>query len=163
MADELSPWIRTFALCINKRSAFTMCTFPRSFQSSCYIWSFVWKRFLCVHTVCTWGPSAPDLACSVSEDAADPESIELVANEVLAMQMPTTPAHLQNLTEEIRLKVGELGHIESILQQSADDIQTAKTLLERARTARWSLTPHCLHRFWPGQQRSSGGKKSKKT
>lgn len=94
------------------------------------------KVFVSTHTVDTRGPRSPDLARSVSEDAADPESIELVANEVLAMQLPTTPAHLQNLTEEIRQKVGELGHIESILQQSADDIQRAETLLERARGAR---------------------------
>ncbi|XP_037552178.1 laminin subunit beta-1 [Nematolebias whitei] len=72
----------------------------------------------------------------LTQDAADPESIELVANEVLSMQMPTTPAHLQNLTEEIRQRVGELGHIENILQQSADDIQRAEVLLDRASRAR---------------------------
>uniref|UniRef100_A0A7N9AT11 Laminin, beta 1a n=1 Tax=Mastacembelus armatus TaxID=205130 RepID=A0A7N9AT11_9TELE len=71
----------------------------------------------------------------LTQDAADPESIELVANEVLAMQMPTTPAQLQNLTEEIRQKVRELGHVETILQQSADDIQKAENLLDQARQA----------------------------
>lgn len=71
-----------------------------------------------------------------SEDAADLESIELVANEVLAMQMPTTPEQLQNLTDEIRQKVEELGGVESILQQSAGDIQRAEELLEEARKAR---------------------------
>lgn len=72
----------------------------------------------------------------VLEEAADLESIELVANEVLAMQMPTTPAQLQNLTSEIRQKVGELGGVENILQQSADDIQRAENLLEQARRVR---------------------------
>lgn len=72
----------------------------------------------------------------LTQDAADLESVELVANEVLAMQMPTTPAQMQNLTNEIRQKVGELGHVETILQQSADDIQRAETLLEQARRAR---------------------------
>uniref|UniRef100_A0A8C4NRP5 Laminin subunit beta-1 n=1 Tax=Dicentrarchus labrax TaxID=13489 RepID=A0A8C4NRP5_DICLA len=71
----------------------------------------------------------------LTQDAADLESIELVANEVLAMQMPTTPAQLQNLTDEIRQKVGELGHVETILQQSADDIQKAENLLDQARRA----------------------------
>lgn len=71
----------------------------------------------------------------LTQDAADLESVELVANEVLAMQMPTTPAQMQNLTNEIRQKVGELGHVETILQQSADDIQRAETLLEQARRA----------------------------
>uniref|UniRef100_A0A7N6A212 Laminin, beta 1a n=1 Tax=Anabas testudineus TaxID=64144 RepID=A0A7N6A212_ANATE len=71
----------------------------------------------------------------LTQDAADLESIELVANEVLAMQMPTTPALLQNLTDEIRQKVGELGHVENILQQSAEDIQRAENLLDQARQA----------------------------
>ncbi|XP_074521308.1 laminin subunit beta-1a [Halichoeres trimaculatus] len=71
----------------------------------------------------------------LTQDAADLESVELVANEVLAMQMPTTPAQMQNLTNEIRKKVRELGHVETILQQSSDDIQRAETLLEQARRA----------------------------
>uniref|UniRef100_A0A3P8X3L1 Laminin subunit beta-1 n=1 Tax=Cynoglossus semilaevis TaxID=244447 RepID=A0A3P8X3L1_CYNSE len=71
----------------------------------------------------------------LTQDAADLESVELVANEVLQMQMPTTPAQLQNLTEEIRQKVGELGDVESILQQSTDDIQKAENLLDQARQA----------------------------
>lgn len=58
-----------------------------------------------------------------------------MANEVLAMQMPTTPAQLQNLTDEIRRKVGELGNVEAILQQSADDVQRAEALLDQARQA----------------------------
>lgn len=82
------------------------------------------------------------VVCVVSEDAADLESIELVANEVLAMQMPSTPAQLQNLTEEIRQKLGELGHVENILQQSAADIQRAQNLLDQARTARYVTPVH---------------------
>lgn len=64
-----------------------------------------------------------------------------MANEVLAMQMPTAPGQLQNLTEEIRQKVGDLGHVEDILQQSADDIQRAESLLEEARQARYQTKP----------------------
>ncbi|XP_061591132.1 laminin subunit beta-1a isoform X2 [Cololabis saira] len=72
----------------------------------------------------------------LTQDAADLESIELVATEVLAMQMPTTPAQLQTLTNEIRQKVQELGHVETILQQSADNIQQAENLLDQAQRAR---------------------------
>ncbi|KAM6937035.1 laminin subunit beta-1-like [Xenentodon cancila] len=72
----------------------------------------------------------------LTQDAADLESIELVANEVLTMQMPTTPAQLQSLTDEIRQKVRELGHVETILQQSGDNIQKAENLLEQAQRAR---------------------------
>ncbi|XP_058501372.1 laminin subunit beta-1a [Solea solea] len=71
----------------------------------------------------------------LTHEAADLESIELVANEVLQMQMPTTPAQLQNLTDEIREKVGELGHVETILQQSTDNIERAENLLNQARRA----------------------------
>lgn len=60
-----------------------------------------------------------------------------MANEVLAMQMPTSASQLQNLTDEIRQKVGELGHVETILQQSAGDIYRAEELLEQAVAARW--------------------------
>lgn len=59
-----------------------------------------------------------------------------MANEVLAMQMPTTPSQLQNLTNEIRQKVEELGGVEAILQQSADDILRAENLLEEAHSAK---------------------------
>lgn len=71
----------------------------------------------------------------LTQDAADLESIELVANEVLAMQMPTSPEQLQNLTEEIRLRVSELGSIEDILEQSSQDIRRAEGLLGQARQA----------------------------
>lgn len=64
------------------------------------------------------------------------ESIEKVANEVLAMQMPTTREQLQNLTDEIRKMVGELGDVETILQQSNDDSERAESLLKQARQAR---------------------------
>lgn len=72
----------------------------------------------------------------LTQDGADLESIEAVANEVLQMQMPTTPAQLQNLTEEIRERVGSLTDVEDILNQSAADILRAESLLEQARKAR---------------------------
>lgn len=64
------------------------------------------------------------------------ESIEAVANEVLAMQMPSTPAQLQNLTDEIRERVRDLAQVETILNQSADDVQRAENLLKQAGRAR---------------------------
>uniref|UniRef100_A0A8C1W3S8 Laminin, beta 1a n=1 Tax=Cyprinus carpio TaxID=7962 RepID=A0A8C1W3S8_CYPCA len=72
----------------------------------------------------------------LTQDGADLESIEAVANEVLQMQMPTTPAQLQNLTAEIRERVGSLTEVEDILNQSAADILRAESLLEQARNAR---------------------------
>nr|XP_015207975.1 PREDICTED: laminin subunit beta-1 [Lepisosteus oculatus] len=69
------------------------------------------------------------------QDGADLESIEAVANEVLEMQMPTTPAQLQNLTDEIRERVGSLSDVEAILTQSSADIHRAETLLDEAKKA----------------------------
>ncbi|XP_061679581.1 laminin subunit beta-1a isoform X2 [Syngnathoides biaculeatus] len=69
----------------------------------------------------------------LTEEGADLESIQKVADEVLAMQMPTTREQLQNFTDEIREKVGELGNVETILQQSTDNIERATILLEQAR------------------------------
>lgn len=74
-----------------------------------------------------------------SEEGADLESIEAVANEVLQMQMPTTPAQLQNLTADIRERVASLSDVADILNQSAADIERAETLLEQARKARSEL------------------------
>uniref|UniRef100_A0A8C1HLC7 Laminin subunit beta-1 n=1 Tax=Cyprinus carpio carpio TaxID=630221 RepID=A0A8C1HLC7_CYPCA len=76
----------------------------------------------------------------LTQDGADLESIEAVANEVLQMQMPTTPAQLQNLTAEIRERVGSLTDVEDILNQSAADILRAESLLEQARKARKEAT-----------------------
>uniref|UniRef100_A0AAY4BRF8 Laminin subunit beta-1 n=1 Tax=Denticeps clupeoides TaxID=299321 RepID=A0AAY4BRF8_9TELE len=76
----------------------------------------------------------------LTQDGADLESIEKVANEVLEMQMPTTPAQLQNLTDEIRERVGSLSEVEVILNQSAADIQRAESLLEQARKASTEAT-----------------------
>lgn len=87
-----------------------------------------------------------------SEDGADLESIEAVANEVLQMQMPTTPAQLQNLTAEIRERVGSLTDVEDILNQSANDIIRAESLLEQARKARsemYSIPENRLKQLLP--------------
>ena len=72
----------------------------------------------------------------VADERADVSVIEAVANEVLALDMPTSPAQLQELTNEIKEKVDTLTGVESVLIQSAKDIQTAETLLQQARTAR---------------------------
>nr|XP_027782182.1 laminin subunit beta-1 [Marmota flaviventris] len=76
----------------------------------------------------------------LTEDSADLDSIEAVANEVLKMEMPSTPQQLQNLTEDIRERVESLSQVEVILQQSAADIARAEMLLEEAKRASKSAT-----------------------
>lgn len=62
--------------------------------------------------------------------------IEAVANEVLALEMPASAEKLQELTMEIRERVGALTSVDAILRQSAEDIRMAEALLRRAKEAR---------------------------
>ncbi|XP_002913688.2 laminin subunit beta-1 isoform X1 [Ailuropoda melanoleuca] len=76
----------------------------------------------------------------LTQDSADLDSIEAVADEVLKMGMPSTPQQLQNLTQDIRERVESLSQVELILQQSAADVARAEMLLEEAKRASKNAT-----------------------
>ncbi|KAK5849033.1 hypothetical protein PBY51_008708 [Eleginops maclovinus] len=71
----------------------------------------------------------------LTNEKADIAVIEAVSNEVLALEMPASTEKLKELTNEIREKVGTLSNVETILGQSAKDIQAAEALLQQAQAA----------------------------
>lgn len=123
MEALLAPW---FSVSLGRRFA-PWLSFLRQ-QSDKILSTETWwgKLSLYIFIICV----------HLVEDSADLDSIEAVANEVLNMEMPSTPQQLQALTEDIRERVESLSDVEVILQQSAGDIARAEMLLEEAKKAR---------------------------
>lgn len=79
------------------------------------------------------------MSCSsafCSEDAADPESIEKVALQVLSITLPFNQTTLDKITTEIRDSLSNLTNVEAILNETADHVNKAKELLSKAKDAK---------------------------
>ena len=71
-----------------------------------------------------------------SEEGADPDSIEAVANHVLELSIPASPLQIRHLADEIKDRVRSLSNVDAILAQTQDDVRKAEQLLLDAKRAR---------------------------
>ncbi|RMB98930.1 hypothetical protein DUI87_24475 [Hirundo rustica rustica] len=72
----------------------------------------------------------------LSQEGADPESIEVVAGRVLELSLPAAPDQIHRLAEEIKKRVRSLASVDAILEQTASDVHQAGQLLQDAQRAR---------------------------
>ncbi|KAJ8393455.1 hypothetical protein AAFF_G00059280 [Aldrovandia affinis] len=72
----------------------------------------------------------------LTEEGADPESIEKVAQQVLAISLPVNNSMLALLVKEIRTSIANLSDVENIFNSSSAHLRTAKQLLVDAQNAK---------------------------
>ncbi|XP_062248507.1 laminin subunit beta-1 [Platichthys flesus] len=72
----------------------------------------------------------------LTEEGADPESIEKVALQVLAIQLPFNKTTLDNMVMRIKDGMSNLTNMEGIVNQTLQHISKAKELLEEAQEAK---------------------------
>ncbi|XP_077307783.1 laminin subunit beta-2-like isoform X2 [Lithobates pipiens] len=72
----------------------------------------------------------------LSQDGADPDSIEIVASRVLELSIPATPQQIQRLAAEIKERVNALSNVDAILDHTATDVRKAEQLLTEAKRAK---------------------------
>ncbi|MEE6502312.1 hypothetical protein FKM82_004476 [Ascaphus truei] len=72
----------------------------------------------------------------LSQEGADPDSIEMVASRVLDLSIPATPQQIRQLAEEIKDRVSSLSNVDAILDQTAGDVRRADQLLHDAKKAK---------------------------
>ncbi|XP_030208382.1 LOW QUALITY PROTEIN: laminin subunit beta-2, partial [Gadus morhua] len=72
----------------------------------------------------------------LTEEGADPESIEKVALQVLSITLPLNQTGLDRILGEIKESLTHLSAIQGVFNHSREDIALAKDLLERSKTAK---------------------------
>uniref|UniRef100_A0A7N6BZT2 Laminin, beta 2 (laminin S) n=1 Tax=Anabas testudineus TaxID=64144 RepID=A0A7N6BZT2_ANATE len=72
----------------------------------------------------------------LTQEGADPDSIEAVANRVLELSIPASPLQIRQLADEIKERVRSLSNVDAILKRTQDDVRMAEQLLLDAKRAR---------------------------
>ncbi|XP_075430559.1 laminin subunit beta-1-like isoform X2 [Ascaphus truei] len=72
----------------------------------------------------------------LTEEGADPESIELVARQVLNISLPVSPNDIATLLKEIKDSIANLSGVDKILNSTSESLAIAKELLNQAVTAK---------------------------
>ncbi|XP_036049161.1 laminin subunit beta-2 [Onychomys torridus] len=72
----------------------------------------------------------------LSQEGADPDSIEMVATRVLELSIPASPEQIQHLASEIAERVRSLADVDTILAHTMGDVRRAEQLLRDAQRAR---------------------------
>uniref|UniRef100_A0A8C4PMG7 Laminin subunit beta-2 n=1 Tax=Equus asinus asinus TaxID=83772 RepID=A0A8C4PMG7_EQUAS len=77
----------------------------------------------------------------LSQEGADPDSIEMVATRVLELSIPASPEQIQHLAGAIAERVRSLADVDTILARTVGDVRRAEQLLQDARRARSDPDP----------------------
>ncbi|KAM6977412.1 laminin subunit beta-1 [Aplochiton taeniatus] len=72
----------------------------------------------------------------LTEEGADPESIEKVALQVLAISLPVNRTTLNRVVQQIKDSIANLTNVEGIFNHTSEHLVQVKNLLERARDAK---------------------------
>uniref|UniRef100_A0A8B9L749 Laminin subunit beta-1 n=1 Tax=Astyanax mexicanus TaxID=7994 RepID=A0A8B9L749_ASTMX len=71
-----------------------------------------------------------------SEEGADPQSIEKIAKQVLAIQLPVNRTVLDQVVEQIKENIANLTDVERAYNQTSEQLNKAKELLNEAQQAK---------------------------
>ncbi len=71
-----------------------------------------------------------------SEEGADPESIEKVAQQVLAISLPVNRTVILNIVEQIKANIANLTNVEGVFNHTSEQLTKVKDLLKRAQDAK---------------------------
>ncbi|ROL52307.1 Laminin subunit beta-1, partial [Anabarilius grahami] len=72
----------------------------------------------------------------LNEEGADPESIEKVAQQVLAISLPVNRTVIVNIIEQIKEKINNLTNVEALFNHTSEQLTKVKDLLKRAQDSK---------------------------